>query len=143
MTVLSFISMDFKQAADRLRKQGHKIFTMTGDKGFIVTVDDSYSYTAEQLIFLVENSLPPGTLIWSRVVLNSDVPDMQATGLMNHVVKEYQAANLPEGVEIYRAPATGGHIFYFSPQAAVLLPSGTPTTPCLKPDVSNMKKQTL
>jgi hypothetical protein len=135
--------MDFKEAADKLRKQGHNIFTVMGQKGFSARVDDSYSYTAEQLVFLVENGLKPGTLIWSRVVLNSDVPEMQATGMMNHVVKEYQAAHLPEGVEIYRAPATGGFVYYFSPQAAVLLPSGVPTTPCGKPDVSNLKKQTL
>jgi hypothetical protein len=71
MTVLSFISMDFKQAADRLRKQGHKIFTMTGDKGFIVTVDDSYTYTAQQLIFLVANSLQPtrsAVSLWTECV---------------------------------------------------------------------------
>jgi hypothetical protein len=132
--------MDYKEAADKLTKQGHKVFNMTGDKGFIALVDDTYPYTAEQLIFLGENGLRPGTLIWSRVALNSDVPDMQATEMMNHVVKAYQAARLPEGVEIYRAPATGGIVYYFSPQGAVLLPSGVPTSPCVKPDVSRMRK---
>jgi hypothetical protein len=135
--------MDFKQAADKLRKRGHRIFSVVGNKAFVARVDDTYNYTAEQLIFLVENGLNPGTIIWSRVVLNSDLPDVQANEVMSYVAKEYQAARLPDGVEIYRAPATGGHVFYFSPQAAVLLPSGVSTTPCVKPDVSNMKRQTL
>jgi hypothetical protein len=135
--------VDYKEAAEKLTRRCHKLFTVVGDKGFIALVDDAYSYTAEQLIFLVENGLRPGTLIWSRVVLNSDVPEMQATAVMNHVDKAYQAARLPEGVEIYRAPATGGIVYYFSPQAATLLPSGVPIAPCVKPDVSNMKKIVL
>lgn len=135
--------VDYKEAAEKLTRQGHKVFSVVGDKGFIALVDDTYSYTAEQLIFLVKSKLRPGTLIWSCVVLNSDVPEMQATGVMNHVDKAYQAARLPEGVEIYRAPARGGIVYYFSPQAAMLLPSGVSTAPCVKPDVSNMKKIVL
>jgi hypothetical protein len=137
--------MDFREAADTLKKQGHKIFTMSGDKGFRTLVDDTYSYTPEQLSFLVQNRLKPGTLIWSRVVFNSDVSDVEATELMTQVVGAYRTANLPKGVEVYRAPATGGIVYYFSPEAASLIPPSFASAiqPCLKPDLSTMKKQQL
>lgn len=133
-----------KDATDILRKRGCRIQLMPGPAGTHVAVGD-YQYTAAEVVFLVQNGLKPGTRIWYRVVFNSDVPETEATETMTIVRKEYQKAGVPEGVEIFRGPATGGIVYYLSPQAAALLPGGlrNEATPCEKPDVSKMRKVIL
>jgi len=131
-----------KDATDKLRKRGYKIQLMPGPDGTHVAVGD-YQYTSAEVIFLVQHGLKPGTQIWYRLVFNSDVAEVEATGVMNAVVTAYRKANLPAGVEVFRAPATGGLVYYFSPQAAELLPRSVKSTPCEKPDLSHMRKVTL
>lgn len=134
--------MTVQDAAEKLCKRGHSVRMLPGPDGNRHAIDD-FHYTGAELIFLVEHGLKPGTQLWSRVVLNSDVPEMQATGLMEAVQKAYQAQGLPTGVEIYRAPATGGFLYYFSPQAAALIPKSIEHTPCVKPDTTHMRKVEL
>lgn len=131
--------MTVQDATEKLRKRGHSVRMLPGSDGTRYAIDD-FHYTGTEVIFLVEHGLKPGTQLWSRVVLNSDVPEMQATGLMDAVQKAYQAQGLPNGVEVYRAPATGGVLYYLSPQAADLIPKGLERTPCVKPDTAQMRK---
>lgn len=104
---------------------------------------DDFHYTGTEVIFLVEHDLQPGTQLWSRVVLNSDLPDMQARELMDSIQKAYQAQGLPNSVAIYRTPATGGFLYYLSPQAGGLIPKGIERTPCVRPDTAYVRKVEL
>jgi hypothetical protein len=134
--------MTVQDATEKLKKRGHSVRTLPGPDGNRYAIDD-FHYTGTEVIFLVEQGLKPGTQLWSRVVLNSDVPEMQARGLIDSVQKTYLAERLPEGVEIYRAPAAGGFLYYFSPQAAGLIPKGVERTPCIKPDRTHMRRVEL
>lgn len=87
--------------------------------------------------------IKPETKTWWRLVFNSDIADIEANGVMNAVVTAYRKANLPKGVDVFRAPAIGGIVCYFSPQAAALLPQGANPLPCEKPVVSHMRKLPL
>ena len=133
--------MTVQEATEKLEKQGHNIRMLPGPDGPRYAIDD-YHYTGIEVIFLVKHGLKPGTLIWSRVALNSD-PEIAATGMMRSVHEAYRQQGLPEGVEIYRAPARGGIVYYFSPQAARLIPKITERTPCERPDTTHMRKVEL
>jgi hypothetical protein len=50
---------------------------------------------------------------------------------------------MPEGAEVFRAQAVGGVMYYFSPQAASLIPSGFERTSCVQRDVTHMRKVRL
>lgn len=134
--------MTVQDATKKLRKRGHSVRMLPGPDGNRYAIDD-FHYTGTEVIFLVDHGLKPGTQLWSRVVLNSDVPDMQARELMDSIQKAYQAQGLPNGIEIYRAPATGGFLYYLSPQAAGLIPKGIERAPCVKPDTAHMRKVEL
>ena len=134
--------MTVKDATEKLSQRGYSVRMLPGPDGNRYAIDD-FHYTGTEVIFLVEHELKPGTQLWSRVVLNTDVPEMQARGLMEVVQKAYLAERLADGVEIYRAPAIGGLLYYFSPQAAGLIPKDVESTPCLKPDTAHMRKVEL
>jgi len=125
-------------AAETLRKRGHKVQFMPGPSGDRHLVD-GYQYTSAEVIFLVQNNLKPGTEIWRRVALHHE-PDLEATGLTSAVARAYQAEEMPEGVDVYRAPASGGIVYYFSPQASAFIPRGTEFTLCVKPELTSLRK---
>jgi len=108
--------MTVQDATEKLRKRGHNVRMLPGPDGNRYAIDD-FHYTGTEVMFLVKHGLKPGTQLWSRVALNRD-PEIEATGMMKSVVEAYHKKGLPDGVEIYRAPATGGIVCYFSPQAA-------------------------
>ena len=133
--------MTVHDATEKLRKHGHEVRFLPGPDGDRYAIND-YHYTGPEVIFLVQNGLKPGVQLWSRVALHR-MPETEATGLMNAVLEAYQARGMPEGVEVFRAPASGGIVYYFSPQAAGLIPKSFERTPCVKPDVAQMRKAQL
>jgi hypothetical protein len=134
--------MTVQDATEKLCKRGHSVRMLPGPDGNCYAIDD-FHYTGMEVIFLVTHGLKPGTQLWSRVVLNSNVPEIEAKGVMASVLKAYRDAGMPQGAEVYRAPATGGIVYYFSPQAARLIPKPTERTPCEKPDTTHMRKVEL
>lgn len=63
-----------------------------------------------------------GAMCWRRVeVLNSDVAEMSATGLMTEFVRRFNAAGQPGDARVFRDErATTGFVYYFSPRASFI-----------------------
>jgi hypothetical protein len=49
-----------QEAAAKLQKRGHNVFTSLGPKGFRFVIDETHSYTADEMIALANSDKHPG-----------------------------------------------------------------------------------
>jgi hypothetical protein len=50
--------VEFQEAAKVLGHKGHKLYTVVGPKGFQCLVDDTYNYSADEIVLLVKSGRP-------------------------------------------------------------------------------------
>lgn len=132
--------VDFQEAGKILGRKGHKLHTVVGPKGFQCLVDDTYNYTADEIVMLAKSGRPPGTKIWRQIICPEKVA---AEALMNQVLTAYREAGVPKGVEIYHEQSGGDHAYYFSPEATQLLPDNLRSYTvnlCFEPKISSLRK---
>lgn len=62
-------------------------------------------------------------MFWHQVAIEKEkqIADIESRELITKVDSAYRNAGLPEGMKVYhRETASGGHIYYFNPAAALV-----------------------